>query len=52
MGIFREVHPVLVNREELVLEFDHQGFALTYSSERHVLYEKKMVGLGFTKKAL
>jgi hypothetical protein len=50
MRIFREVHPVLVNREELVQEFDHHGFVMVYSREQNVLYEKKMVALGFTKK--
>jgi hypothetical protein len=52
MRVFREVHPMLVNREELVQEFDHHGFGMVYSREQNVLYEKKMVGLGFTKKTL
>jgi hypothetical protein len=52
MKIFREVHPMLVNREELVKEFDHHGFAIVYSREQNVLYEKKMVALGFTKKPI
>jgi hypothetical protein len=52
MRIFREVHPTLVNRDELVREFDHHGFGMVYSREQDVLYEKKMVGFGFTKKAL
>jgi len=50
VGIFREVHPILLNRGELVQEFDHHGFGLVYSREQNVLYEKKMVGLGFGKK--
>jgi ubiquinone/menaquinone biosynthesis C-methylase UbiE len=50
MRIFREVHPMLVNREKLVQEFDHHGFGMAYFSEKQVLYEKKMVGLGFTKR--
>ena len=49
MTIFREVHPMLVNREELVREFDNHGFYHAYSSQKRVPYEKKMVGLGFTK---
>ena len=47
MQIFREVHPVLVNRREVVQEFDHYGFELVYSSEKRVLYDKRMIGLGF-----
>lgn len=50
MRIFREVHPMLVNRKELVQEFDHHGFDMAYFSEKQVLYEKKMIGLGFTKR--
>jgi len=49
MRIFRDIHPMLVNREELVQEFDHHGFHMVYSSEKPVLCEKKIVGLGFTK---
>jgi hypothetical protein len=52
MRIFREVHPMLVNRRELVREFGHHEFALVYSSQKYVLYDKRMVGLGFTKKTL
>jgi hypothetical protein len=52
MRIFREVHPVLVDREELVQEFDHQGFVMVYSREKYVLYGKKMIALGFSKKTL
>jgi hypothetical protein len=52
MRIFREVQSILVNREELVQEFDHHGFVMVYFSERKVLYEKKMLGLGFTKMSL
>jgi ubiquinone/menaquinone biosynthesis C-methylase UbiE len=50
MRIFREVHPTLVNRRELMQEFIHHQFCLVYSSEKDVLYEKKMAGLGFTRK--
>jgi hypothetical protein len=51
MKIFREVHPTLVNRRGIVQEFARHGFELTYCSEKPVLYEKKMVGLGFRRKA-
>ena len=34
MRIFMEVHPRLVNREELVQEFDHHGFVMAYSNEQ------------------
>jgi len=50
MAIFREVHPMLVNRREVVQEFAQHGFELTYCIEKRVLYEKKMVGLGFKRK--
>ena len=49
MRIFREVHPNLVNRRELTEEFDHHHFSIIQSSEKEVLYKKKMVGLGFKK---
>ncbi len=52
LKIFREVHPMLVNRQELVQEFDHHGFDIAYSNEKVVLYEKKMIGLGFVNKTL
>ena len=52
MSIFREIHPTLVKREELVQDFAHHKFHLVYSSEKNVLYEKKMIGLGFAKKAI
>jgi hypothetical protein len=47
MKIFREVHPMLVNRSEVVQEFDDHGFEIIYTNEKHVPYGKKMVGLGF-----
>ena len=50
MRIFRKVHPMLLNREALIKEFEYHGFCLIYSSEKRVLYEKRMVGLGFRKK--
>jgi len=49
MRVFREVHPILVNKEELVQEFSHHGFRLVSSCVERVRYEKKMVGLGFAK---
>jgi len=49
MRIFREVHPMLLNRGALIKEFEHHGFCLIYSSEKQVHYEKRMVGLGFRK---
>ena len=49
MRVFREVHPILVNKDELVQEFSHHEFRLVSSRVRRVLDEKKMVGLGFVK---
>ena len=49
MRIFREVHPMLLNRGALIKEFEYHGFCLVYSSEKRVHNEKRMVGLGFRK---
>ena len=49
MRVFREVHPILLNREALVKEFEYHGFYLSYSREKPVPYEKRMIGLGFVR---
>ena len=49
MKIFKEVHPALIPRGELVGEFASHGFALTYSAEKTVADDKKMLALGFAR---
>lgn len=49
MKIFTEVHPALIPRGELVGEFASHGFAVTYSAEKTVANDKKMLSLGFAR---
>jgi hypothetical protein len=49
MKIFVEVHPGLIPRDELAAEFARRGFAVTYSVEKIVADEKKMLAFGFVR---
>ena len=49
MRIFTEVHPGLTPRDELTAEFARRGFAVTYSVEKIVADEKKMLAFGFAR---
>jgi SAM-dependent methyltransferase len=49
MKIFSRVHPALVPAAALEAEFDHYGFARTYSAHKIVLDNKKMLALGFLR---
>jgi hypothetical protein len=49
MKLFRDVHPLLIPRNEVLEEFARQGFALNYSAEKTVADAKKMLALGFTR---
>jgi hypothetical protein len=49
MNIFREVHPILIPRSDLVTAFAHHGFACTYFAEQLLPDRKKMLALGFSK---
>ena len=49
MKIFTEVHPTLIPRSELIVEFGRQSFALKYSAEKTVADGKKMLALGFAR---
>lgn len=49
MKIFTEVHPTLIPRDELVGEFARYRFAATYSAEKIVADDKKMLAFGFAR---
>jgi hypothetical protein len=49
MKIFTEVHPALIPRNELAGEFRRHGFALSYSAEKIVADDKKMLAFGFAR---
>lgn len=49
MKIFKEVHPALIPRDEVVQEFSGRGFALNYSAEKTVADAKKMLAFGFAR---
>jgi len=49
MKIFAEVHPALIPREELAAEFARHGFKPSYSAEKIVADNKKMLAFGFAR---
>jgi hypothetical protein len=49
MTIFKEVHPLLIPRNEVLEEFTRHGFALNYSAEKTVADAKKMLALGLAR---
>jgi hypothetical protein len=49
MKIFMEVHPDLIPREELTAEFARHGFKPSYSAEKIVADNKKMLAFGFAR---
>jgi hypothetical protein len=48
MKIFTEVHPALIPRHELTAEFARHGFKPSYSAEKIVPDNKKMLAFGFS----
>jgi hypothetical protein len=49
MKIFREVHPSLIPPSDLKAEFARHGFAPSYSAEKVVADNKKMLAIGFER---
>ncbi len=49
MAVFREVHPTLIPRTDLVATFAERGFVLHQSTVREVADNKKMVGMEFAR---
>ncbi|SPE36187.1 conserved hypothetical protein [Candidatus Sulfopaludibacter sp. SbA6] len=49
MNIFREIHPRLIGRDELVPAFEERGFRVQSVSSREVADSKKMLAIEFAR---